>query len=336
MHADLMVRQLCAEARRRAPGAELARVSFGPLVASILGVPSPALSQMASHLLPSALPADLQFAVLDGVLHGPPPAWNLPHAGPAHLERLHVSADGAVLVQYDPDRRFWWLLDRDAGFGALWTTDLSALPDWERVAPFRILAHWALLATQFAVVHAGAVQTGERALLLVGPGGSGKSTTVVSAALAGLPVFGDDLVAIGPDGERFVVMAMHDAVKIAPDSPVHPMLAASGDGGDMASGKSIFRLSEVTGRPLAAPCPVGALLAVEVGRGTRSEVVPESPSAMLKALAPSTVFLLRGGEHDTVRKVSRLVRSLPCFRLRVGPDPAEVAAQLDHWGRSLS
>ncbi len=336
MHADLMVRQLCSEARRRAPGAELARVSFGPLVASVTGVPSPPLSQMLSHLLPSTRPADLQFAVLDGVLHGPPPAWNLPHVGPSHLERLHVSADGAVFAQYDPDRRFWWLLDRDAGFGALWATDISALPDWERVAPFRLLAHWALLATEFAVVHAGAVQTGDLALLLVGPGGSGKSTTVVSAALAGLPVFGDDLVTIGLDRARFVVMAMHDAVKIAPDSPVYRMLATSGDGGHPASGKSVFRLSNVARQPLGAPCPVGALLAVEVGRGTRSEVVPESPSAMLKALAPSTVFLLRGGEHDTIRKVSRIVRSLPCFRLRVGPDPREVASLLDHWGRSLS
>ena len=49
-----------------------------------------------------------------------PPAWNLPHTDPRHLERLHLSADGMVSAFYDHDRQFWMILDKHSGRALLW------------------------------------------------------------------------------------------------------------------------------------------------------------------------------------------------------------------------
>lgn len=285
--------------------------------------------------MPSADAADIVFSVIDGSEAVPPPPWNLPHAGPMHLSRLHVSADGALMAQYDPDRAYWWLLDRAAKFGALWARNLATLPDWEIVAPFRVLSHWALLPSAHTIAHAGAILAGDRALLLVGPGGSGKSTTVAAAARAGIPVLGDDLVVVGPGETGFVVHALHDAVKIGADSPIRPHLDAAIRASGASSGKTVYSLSDVSGQPMPASAPIAALVAVEVGGGSGSSIAPESAASMLRALAPSTVFLLRGGEHQTVGKLSGLVRSTPCYRVRLGSDPLEAARTLAEWGSRL-
>lgn len=260
----------------------------------------------------------------------------MPHAGQTHLSRLHLSADGNLIAQYDPDRGYWWLFDRTERFAALWVTDLIQLPDWELVAPFRLLSHWALLPTDHAIAHSGAMLAGDRALLLVGPGGSGKSTTIAAAALAGIPVLGDDLVVVGPGANGTEVHALHDAVKISGESPIHRRLASVVLPAEASSGKSVYRLSEITGHAVPPLAQVAALVSVEIGNQTKSSIEPAPQAAMLRALAPSTVFLLRGGEHQTILKLSRLVRSVPCFRVRLGQDPVEAAVTLAEWGAKLS
>lgn len=329
-----MVRQLCGEARSLASATEQHRMSIGHLTVAISG-PRDLLSRMMSRILPSSREPDVHFAIIDGVEAEPPPPWNLPHAGPAHLSRLHQSADSKLIAQYDPDRRYWWLFDRVAKFGALWATDLARLPDWELAAPFRLLGHWALLPTDHTIVHSGAMLAGDRALLLVGPGGSGKSTTVAAAALAGIPVLGDDLVIVGPSEGGTAVYALHDAVKIGADSPIRGRLQSAGLRAEASAGKSVYRLSEIAGREMQRRASVAALVAVEIGHEGKSSIEPAPPAAMLRALAPSTVFLLRGGEHETISKLSTLVRSLPCFRVRLGPDPVEAAVTLAEWGGRL-
>jgi len=294
------------------------------------------LTRAMARLVPAQGPAAFTFAAIDGAQSGPPPEWNLPHAGLSHLSRLHASGDGRFLAQFDPDRHFWWLFDRDTRFGALWSGNLAQLPDWEIVAPFRLLMHWALLRSDHAVVHAGAMLAGGSAVLLVGPGGSGKSTTIAAAALAGSAVLGDDLVIVGEEGPGFRVHALHDAVKLSKVSPIGEQINALGLSPETSSGKLVYRLSEIARQAMPAEAPLKALFAVEIGGSGPSRISPETPAAMLRALAPSTVFLLRGGETETFRKLSKLVRSLPCYRLRLGPDPFEAAMAVATWGADQS
>jgi hypothetical protein len=63
--------------------------------------------------------------------------------------------------------------------------------------------------------------------------------------------------------------------------------------------------------------------------GGRTSVKPASAAEALLALAPSTVFQMPFDGGAAMGSLARLVRSLPCFSLRVGDDPRELAFELD-------
>ena len=58
--------------------------------------------------------------------------------------------------------------------------DASRLPPWERACPLRALLTWWAAPERLLMAHGAAVGSGEGALLLAGPGGSGKSTTALA------------------------------------------------------------------------------------------------------------------------------------------------------------
>jgi hypothetical protein len=48
----------------------------------------------------------------------------------------------------------------------------------------------------------------------------------------------------------------------------------------------------------------------------------------MRALAPSTLFLVRGAEAESSTKLADLVRRLPCLALDIGGPPSAAAAAL--------
>ncbi|TFG61675.1 MAG: hypothetical protein E4H28_08560 [Gemmatimonadales bacterium] len=238
---------------------------------------------------------------------GPAPAWNLAHTHAQHLERLHVSEDGSLTAQYDIDSRIWMIWDNTTKRGLLWCDSIDSLPSWHRAAPFRNLLHWAFASTQYAIVHAGTVG----GLLLAGKGGSGKSTTVAACALAGLPTCGDDMVIVGAAH----AFRLYNAIKL--DAPRASQWGL--DAGDVVSGKMVYRYTDWS-RSAPSTTAIYAIVLPVVANAPSSLVVKSSPAAALRALAPSTVFLLRGHEAKTLAKVAELVRNTPVYELRLGHD----------------
>jgi hypothetical protein len=56
----------------------------------------------------------------------------------------------------------------------------------------------------------------------------------------------------------------------------------------------------------------------------------------VRALVPSTAFLLRGGAAASIRKAGALARALPAHHLSLGRDPAEAAAAIAGFLRGLA
>ena len=242
---------------------------------------------------------------------GPVPAWNLAHTHAQHLERLHVSEDGSLTAQYDIDNRIWMIWDNTTKRGLLWCESVASMPSWYRAAPFRNLLHWALASTQYAIVHAGTVG----GLLLAGKGGSGKSTTVAACTLAGLPTCGDDMVIVGAS----YAFRLYNAVKL--DAPQALQLGLKA--GDVVGGKMVYPYTDWSASVPSATA-IHAIVLPVVANAPSSLVVESSPAAALRALAPSTVFLLRGHEAKTLAKIAELVRSTPAYELRLGRDLEDV------------
>ncbi len=279
------------------------------------------------------VPGDLVVHVLCGSAppwQSPPP-WNLAHTDHRHLERLHLCERGTLSAFHDHDRRFWFILDHTARVGLFWLADAIDLPFWEAAAPFKTLIHWFLHAEPMAMLHAGVIIEAERALVLVGPGGSGKSTTVATWLSEGLAVCGDDLVLAEPGRTGWHAHALYDSIKLAADGALPIPAGMTAAPWWTAGDKRVMRCTDIRPAALASAAPIVGLAQCVITGKPETTLLPQPASHLLKALLPPTVFLLRGREANTLKKLSAMVRSTPCYRLELGTDRKVLVDTLRIW-----
>jgi hypothetical protein len=315
-----------------APGAETftRHFRFGPMGVSLETADRSLYERLAPairHAARAAAPAD---AVAVGLrdFRGPVPVPAEWRAGLPEGDYVYLREAGEVVGTWQPRSDTWETFDPRTRRGLLATGDLAGIPAWEWAAPLRGVLHWAALATPGCLVHGAAIGDERRGALLVGAGGSGKSTTTAAALLAGIPAAGDDLVlaAPGPEG-GFVAHALYDMLKLDRaaldrlDGRIDPFAAPDGP----EQPKYHARISAAGS--FAPRVKLDAVIRPRLGGGS-TRLVPVAPGTAVKALAPATLHLLKGGEAATYAKIARLVKDLPAFVLELGGTPDEAAACL--------
>jgi hypothetical protein len=267
-----------------------------------------------------AHPVDLEIVAWDSAstgvaLEAPPWDWT------QGVQRGEVcgTADARFSAQYQIETGMLGLADRQARRGILWLRDARARSRPEAAPLLGLLS--TLLAPSVRVVHAGAVGTSDGGVLLAGPGGSGKSTSVLACLGSGLRVAGDDYVAVragvAPSVHSLYASAKLDArsLRLLPALRGHVAF-----GPDTDSAKALVLLAEARPEALIEAFPLRAIVLPCVTGGP-TRLVAVTPMHALRTLAPSTLLQLpsadAGAALDTM---GDLVRALPAFRLETGPD----------------
>ena len=233
--------------------------------------------------------------------------------------------DERFAAAYDHAGSSLSMLDRETGRAIFWTRHAEALPQAERGAPFKTIFHWWAEACGCLLLHAAAVGDGRGAVLLVGEGGSGKSTTAFSCAAAGLNYLGDDYCAAGGEGAP-CVFSLYGTGKLTADSACHfPPAATACSDRRAGEEKTIFYLHEIY-PGLAVGClPLSAILVPRfLPAATTTSLHPVPSSEAFKALAPSTISQLPGAGAATFRSLGRLVAEVPAFELLLARDFADM------------
>jgi hypothetical protein len=261
--------------------------------------------------------------------------WNRARTHRSHAVELYLCGHGTFS-----------LLDRESGTAAYWVRSGGRVPPWDRAAPFRTtLGMWApMVGAQLA--HAAAVGLEGRAALLVGPGGSGKSSTAAACLEAGLSFIGEDYVLL-QEGNPPRVHSLHATLKLETEDLVRfPGLGAEGPGGDGADAagplpmlldpgpdpgeydhrKAIVLLAGRHTPQLASGWPVQVSLVCSIGSGSKTVVSALSSASVLRALAPSTLLQLPGSGPRALESLARIARSTPGYALELGRDRAGVVA----------
>lgn len=209
---------------------------------------------------------------------------------------------------------------------------LESLPTWELAAPFRPLMNAWLGQKGFVLAHASCVGLGDRALLLAGPGGSGKSTTALVCARNGWTHYADDFTLLQP-GVAPKVFPFYNMAKMRPDAlGFFPEWRQQRLPGTPPEEKTVLPLAELDRASLATGgCALEALVfptareASSVGEPRLREL--DRREALL-LLAPSSVLQLATGGARAFSRLTALVRQLPCWQLQLTPDTAKVAGLL--------
>jgi hypothetical protein len=221
------------------------------------------------------------------------------------------------------------VLSVEADTGWFWMPDATALPYWEYTAPFRHLLSWWLHARGCRQVHGGAVGTAAAGAVIVGPGGSGKSTTALASLLdERLRYAGDDYVAVGGDEEP-VVHSLYCSGKVhRADLYRLPHLEPALADHVREDEKAVFYVATAFPRRSTAGFPLRAIVLPRVTDRRAARVLPGTQAAALAALAPSTIFQLHPPARDALAQMAALVRAVPTFVLELGADAETIPGEL--------
>ena len=259
----------------------------------------------------------------------PPNEWPLPVIKREHLQRVHWQPSDGLAIASDESRGIWHLFDMNRRVGIYWIHCGKDLPSWEPGAPLRYFIHWLAFLEGAQLIHAAGLQHNDCGVLLTGSGGSGKSTTTAAAITAGWKTTGDDFVLLEKTMPPLVygiyntVKLAGMALKVVPDianEAVNPH--------HLPDDKARIHLHHKNSDQLVASMTVSAIFSLNITNKEVTHILPASKATIMKALAPSTLFLLRTGMQESFARISRLVNNLSCYSIDLGRDPFEVVDAL--------
>jgi hypothetical protein len=181
-------------------------------------------------------------------------------------------------------------------------------------------------------LHASAVVVENRAILLMGAAGSGKSTTAAAFAKKGFPVLVDDVVALTQQGDTLFVQPGYPRLNLWPDSvrelfgseealpPITPTW-----------GKRFLALDGNGLRFQSSPLPLGAVYFLGAREANLPAPVIESINgneSVMKLVSNvyGTYLLDRRMQRCDLKALGRVAAHTPVRRVRPPADPAQVYA----------
>jgi hypothetical protein len=247
-----------------------------------------------------------------------------PFAGPSYA---YAEEDFQALYQPLPD--LLSVLTREGERGWFWAADAARLPFWDQAAPFRNLLSWWLAGRGLQQVHGGAVGTSAGGVLLVGKGGSGKSTVALSMLLEPrLRYAGDDYVALSFGAEPWI-HSLYSSAKLEPDNLERlPHVRSAVTNADrLETEKAVVYVHDAFRERIATGFPLRAVLLPRITEG-EPRVAKASAASALAAVAPSTVLQLRPPRREALSALARLLEHVPAFVLEVGSEMSAVPREI--------
>lgn len=213
--------------------------------------------------------------------------------------------------------------------GIYWIQDASKLPYWESSAPLRVIFHRWFSQQNIQLTHAAAVGTTQGGILLVGKGGSGKSTTALTCLDSALFYAGDDYCLLANSDAATVHSIYSTGKKRANDIERLPSLMPKISNRDrLEHEKALYFVHQHFPEKVIKQFPLRAIVIPRVTGALHTTVQPASAAAALGALAPSTIFQLPHAGKLAFERMSEIVRQIPAYYLNLGTDTAQIPAQI--------
>jgi hypothetical protein len=288
---------------------------------AMLGRIGPALAHLEDDS--GAAVASLTINVWDSASTGSeaPP---LPPASPgAPQGAKYYFGDDRFQASYQPSSGALSVLDSSRALAWYWCPGPSEMPDWEAAASIRQILHWWLPRHGVFELHGGAVGTESGGVLLVGRGGSGKSTAALSTlGSSRLSYASDDYTGVRVEPSPWAY-SLYSTGKLEPHHVArlpHLRSAVANSERLGSEEKAVFHVHEHFPSSVVLGFPLKAILLPRITERTTPRIVPASPTAALTALAPSTLLQLHPPTPHAWEAMSKLVRAVPSHYLELGSD----------------
>ncbi len=289
------------------------------------------------HLESGDQEPDLTVYVWDSATTGQPiprPPWEPDDHQPRGFIR-GFNADGIYTANL-PAMDGFSMYHAARGKAIHWDADATAITYHERSFPLRVIISWWGALRGLAFAHAAAVGFTDRGVIIVGKGGSGKSTVALSCLNSGLLYASDDHVLIDTGAQPQVYSLYNSAklhahhIKRLPELEQHISNTERLD-----TEKALMYIHEAFPEQISAGFRIKAILVPDVDTEADTRLVPISGAAALTALAPSSILLLPGKDRQAFRQLSQLVRRVPAYKLQLGASIENIPAVIKELLASL-
>jgi len=213
------------------------------------------------------------------------------------------------------------LLDASRGRAIYWAQGAGEIPSWERGAPLRAVLHGWWRERDGLLLHAGAVGEDGSGALLVGKGGSGKSTTALACLRAGMEYLSDDYCLLTRStGVR--VHSLYCSAKLhSKDMRRFPNLVPLiSNANELGTDKAIYFLRRGGDCRIESSVDLRAVLMPRVTGLEETRLRPASAIEAIRALAPSAIFQLPDAGPTEFARIAEVVKQTPCYHLECGTD----------------
>ncbi|MFC1681576.1 serine kinase [Pseudomonadota bacterium] len=299
------------------------------------------------HIVVDPNVADLTVHLFDSnTTNMPLPLWaqslvdSLRHGwaellGPRH--EIKAYTDDRIFAIFYPHNHILCLVDRETNQAVYWVNSASEFPYWERAYPLASLLNAWLSDRAYYFVHAAAVGTDAGTVLLANKGGSGKSTTTIASALAGMLMLGDDYCAVAIDDNGGVAHSLYNSIKIEPEGNVirnFPELEPyiiNWEGFSTGEEKAVVFINQHRPELMRRQMPIRAILIPHISGQPKTTITNAPRAAALRALAPNTMLQLAGNSRRTFHWLGQLVRNVPAYHLALGTEINQVPVSLQNF-----
>jgi hypothetical protein len=222
-------------------------------------------------------------------------------------------------ILFQPENNILNLMDSELHKACFWINDFQNLPEYEIGSPLLAVLHWWFSRRHLQLIHAAAVGRIDGGVLIVGKGGSGKSSTALSCLQSDLLYTGDDYCLIS-NKSRPIVYSLYSTGKLNDkDVSLFPYLKPSLYKSDRPGNqnKAIYFIHRCFPEKTLKRFPLKAVLIPKLTGHSSPRIEKIPPASGLLALGPSTVFQLPGFEEQTFRNLSEVVKKVPCYKLEL-------------------
>ncbi len=223
---------------------------------------------------------------------------------------------------YDINARMLSMLNKEAKLALYWTKDVKQFPYYIRASPLRDILYWWSKTNKLQMLHSASVGVPQGGVLLVGKGGSGKSTTAISCINSNFSYAGDDYCLMTSDPIP-MIYSLYNSAKLNFDSIKRfPNALNCVNNKNFAKNneKAVLFIHKLKSVKISSSFPVKALLLPCVSNKKETSIEKISSATGLQALAPSSIFQLPGATQDDFLNISNLVRKTPSYVLKLGSD----------------
>ena len=204
------------------------------------------------------------------------------------------------------------------------------IPAFERACSLRAVFNWIFQYHKKAIVHAAAVGISDRAILIVGKSGYGKSSTALRCLEGGLKYYGDDVCVVSSDDKKAYVHGLYSSGKAFTHDMHHfSSLAAAIPSDKLAiDEKELFFFNSILPHLMEKKARIQAIVMPHINPNLPIGFEPISYAKVLSVLASSTVNLMPGLTNNIFLQLKKVAQKAPCYQFNLGKDTSQIATEI--------